>query len=706
MTEAGGAPDERTALERMLEARSVAVVGASVKEGSLGRQMMVELLRGRYGGAVYPVNPGYDEVLGHRCYPSIADVPEPVDLAILGVANQRIEQALRDAVAAGSRSAVTFSSLYEAEPPEPGMPLLGERVASIARDAGIAMCGGNGMGFLNLEANLRATGFATPDHIRGGHVAFVSHSGSAFAALSFNDRGIGFNVIVSSGHELVTDVADYMEHALGLASTRVIALLIETVRRPGAFRDALAHAVERDIPVIALKVGRTERSKSMVVAHSGALAGEDGAFEALFDAYGVLRLTTLDEMADAMELFSNPRRVTTGGGIASIHDSGGERALLVDLAADLGVPFAGISEATTDRIQAALDPGLEAANPLDAWGTGIDADRIFIECFRALHDDPETAALAFVVDMTRQGEPHDEGYLHVAREVFSSTTKPFCILSNLASAVANDEAVLLRDQGIPVLEGTTSGLAALKHLLAYRDGHTRPPVVPPEPVSDAVRERWRARLASGGVSELEGLALLADYGVPTTEVRGAMSADEAIAAAEEVGWPVALKTAATGVHHKSDVGGVALGLSDADALRTAYEDVASRLGPQVVVARITPPGIELALGVVRDPQFGPLVLVAAGGVLVEILHDRRLAIPPLDVTRARALIDRLRVRSLLDGVRGAPPADVDALAHAVSRLSVLAADLGEHLDALDVNPVIVTPDGCVAVDALVVPRRP
>lgn len=707
MTEASGEPDARTALERMLEARSVAVVGASVKEGSLGRQMMVELLRGGFDGSVFPVNPGYDEVLDRRCYPSIADVPEPVDLAILGVASQRVEQAMRDAVKAGARSVVTFSSLYEAEPPEPGMPLLAERVATIARDAGIAMCGGNGMGFLNLEANLRATGFATPDHIRRGHVAFVSHSGSAFAALAFNDRGIGFNVIVSSGQELVTDVADYVEHALGLASTRVIALLIETVRRPGAFREALAHAADRDVPVIALKVGRTERSKSMVTAHSGALAGEDGAYEALFDAYGVLRVATLDEMADAMELFSSPRRVTTGGGIASIHDSGGERALLVDLAADLGVPFARISDATTERIQAALDPGLEAANPLDAWGTGIDSDRIFVESFHALHDDPDTAALAFVVDMTRQGEPHDEGYLHVAREVFASTTKPFCILSNLASAVANDEAALLRDDGIPVLEGTASGLAALRHLLAYRDGKARPRIVPPEPVPDDVRQRWRARLASGDeVSELEALALLADYGVPTTEMRGAMSLIGAIVAAEEVGWPVAMKTAAPGVHHKSDVGGVALGLSNAEMLRAAYEDMTTRLGPHVVVAAMAPPGVELALGIVRDPQFGPLVLVAAGGVLVEVLRDRRLAFPPLDAPRARASIDRLGVRPLLDGVRGAAPADVDALARAVSRLSVLAADLGDRLDALDVNPVIVTSDGCVAVDALVVPRRP
>lgn len=705
MTEANGDPDARTALERMLEARSVAVVGASVKEGSLGRQMMVELLRGGFEGSIYPVNPGYDDILGHRCYPSIADVPGPVDLAILGVSNQRIEQALRDAVAAGARSTVTFSSLYEAEPPTPRLPPLADRVAAIAREAGIALCGGNGMGFLNLEANLRATGFPTPDHIRRGPVAFVSHSGSAFAALAFNDRGIGFNVIVSSGQELVTDVADYVEHALGLASTRVVALLIETVRRPEAFRSALAYAAERDVPVIALKVGRTERSKSMVAAHSGALAGEDGAFEALFEAYGVLRVATLDEMADAMELFSCPRRVTTGGGIASIHDSGGERALLVDVAADLGVPFARISDATTERIQATLDPGLEAANPLDAWGTGIDADRIFVECFQALHEDPDTAALAFVVDMTRQGEPHDEGYVHVARQVFASTTKPFCVLSNLASAVANDEAALLRDDGIPLLEGTASGLVALRHLLAYRQVRARPPVVPPPPVPDDVRERWQARLASGEeVGELEALALLADYGIPVAAVRGAISAKEAVAAADEVGWPVALKTAAPGVQHKSDVGGVVLGLGDPEALTAAYDDVASRLGSPVVVAAMAPAGVEVALGVVRDPQFGSLVLVAAGGLLVEILNDRHLALPPLDAPRARALIDRLRVRPLLDGVRGAPPTDVAALARAVSRLSVLAADLGDQLDAIDVNPMIVTPAGCLAVDALVIPR--
>jgi acetate---CoA ligase (ADP-forming) len=701
-------PEASTGLEPMLEARSVAVVGASIKAGSLGAAMMEELRRGGFDGAVYPVNPGYEEVNGYRCYPSIAQVPETVDLAILGVANRRIEQALTDAAEAGARSAVTFSSLHE-EPedrPSPVAPPLTERLAAIARAHGMPLCGGNGMGFCSEEHHLRATGFPTPDELRHGPVTFISHSGSAFAALAFNDRGIGFNLLVSSGQEIVTTMDEYMAYALGRERTRVLALLLETVRDPDGFRAQLAAAAERDVPVIALKVGRTEASKAMVTAHSGALAGERGAFEALFDAYGVHEVRSLDEMADAMELFSSARRVTHGRGIASIHDSGGERALLVDLAADLGVPFAQVSDETLQRIDDTLDPGLQAANPLDAWGTGIDADRIFRESFLFLAADDDTAAMAFVVDLTRQGEPYDEGYLQIAKDVWDATDKPFCVLSNLASAVDQHEVTILRDHGIPVLEGTESGLRALRHLLDHRDLRERPPVDAPAPAPDEVRDRWRTRLEDAEpFTEIEGLTMLRDYGVPTIEARAARSLDEVLAAADAIGYPVALKTAAPGVQHKSDVGGVVLGRPNADAIREAYADLADRLGPEVVVAAMAPAGVEVALGLVHDPTFGPLVLVGAGGVLVELLKDRKLGLPPLDERGARRLIDGLVTRPLLDGFRGAPPADVDALARTMSRLSLLAQDLEGRIAALDVNPVIVSPTGCVAVDALVEPVR-
>jgi succinyl-CoA synthetase beta subunit len=228
----------------------------------------------------------------------------------------------------------------------------------------------------------------------------------------------------------------------------------------------------------------------------------------------------------------------------------------------------------------------------------------------------------------------------------------------------------------------------------------------PAPAAAEIHERWLARLSAGQeISELEGLELLSDYGIPTTGVRAVEGAEDAVVAAESLGYPVVMKTAAPGIQHKSDVGGVKLGLADTHAVREAYTDLAERLGPQAVVAATAPAGIEVALGVVRDPTFGPLVLVAAGGVLVELLKDRKLALPPLDEAGARALIDGLQMRPMLDGLRGTEGVDVDALARTISRLSVLAADLGDVLDAVDVNPVIVSADGCVAVDALVIPRR-
>ena len=702
MTSAGSAAGERSALERMLEARSVAVVGASVKEGSVGHQSLVELRDGGFEGRVFPVNPKYDEVLGWRAYPSVAEIGEPVDLVILGVSNARLEEQLRLAAESGAGSAVIYASGYEA--PREGVPPLVERLGAIAREAGMALCGGNCMGFANFEKRVNALGFYEPKDVRRGGVTFLSHSGSAFSAVVHNDRGLGLNLAVSAGQEIVTTVADYMKYALSLDSTKVIGLFIEAVRDPAGFREAMRLAHERDVPVVALKVGREALTRKMVAAHSGALAGEDGAYEALFEAEGVLRVESLDELADALALFASGRRAGPGG-LASVHDSGGERALLVDSAASVGVPFAQISSQTAARMAELLDEGLDPVNPLDFWGTGRDAGEVVKGCIRALLDDPDTGALAFTVDLTTEDSP-DMGYIAMATETFPETTKPYAMLSNLASGIDRGDVKHYMEAGIPVLEGTLTGLAAFKHLFAYRDHRSLPPLSGSSPATAKSRERWAARLSGGEpLDELEGLELLAAYGVPVAFARPAGSPHEAIAAAEEIGYPVALKTRAPGIQHKSDVGGVALGLADAAAVEDAYRDLAERLGSEVTVARMAPAGVEVHLGIVRDPQLGPLVLVAAGGVLVEVLKDRRLGMPPLDEVRARRLVDGLRMRPLLDGVRGALASDVDALVRAVVGLSWLAHDLGEHLEALDANPVICGPDGSVAVDALVIPAR-
>ena len=660
--------------------------------------MVHQLLVGRFDGEVYPVNPRYQEVLGLRCYPSMGDLPRSPDLVLLGVPNEALEEQLRAAADAGARSAVIFASAHDRG--EDG-PSLSERLRTVARQAGMVVCGPNCMGFVDVERRLRALAFKEREDLEPGPVTWLSHSGSAFSALLHNDRGIRFNLAVSTGLELTTTMADYLGHALGRPTTGVVALFLETVRDPATFRSALATAAERDVPVVALKVGREEVTRGLVEAHSGALAGEDAAYEALFEAHGVIRVETLDEMADTLELFAAGRRAGPGG-LASIHDSGGERAHLVDVAARVGVPFAAISAETRERLAARLDPGLPAVNPLDAWGTGRDYQAVFAECMRALLDDADTAALAFTVDLS--GEDLEPGYMEVARNLYPGTSKPMAVLANLTSAVAPGAAASLRAVGIPVLEGTATGLLAFRHLFEHRDAVAREPVSPPEPVTDEIRDRWRGRLISPEPwSEVEAMALLADYRIPTVAAVSAGSEEEALAAADRIGWPVALKTAEAS--HKSDMDGVRLGIGDRAGLTEAYRDVADRLGPRVTVAAMAPPGVELALGVVRDPQFGPLVMAAAGGVLIEVLGDRCMALPPIDEPRARSLIDRLAVRPLLDGVRGATATDLDAVGRALVRLSALAVDVGDLIEALDVNPLVAGPDGCVAVDALVLPGR-
>jgi len=291
--------------------------------------------------------------------------------------------------------------------------------------------------------------------------------------------------------------------------------------------------------------------------------------------------------------------------------------------------------------------------------------------------------------------------------VFEGTDKPVAVVSNLASAIDARDAAFLRRSGVPVLEGTLTGLAAFGHLFDLRDHRSRPPIQDPPPPPEEVRERWRTRLAGGQpLSVVEAMALIGDYGVPVVRTEPASNVDEALDGAAIVGWPVALKSARPGLAHKTEAGGVRLGLRAQKELWAAYLAMESDLGPEVTVSAMAPPGTELALGVVRDAQFGPLVMIGAGGVLVEVLRDRRFGLPPLDRTRARAMLDRLAVRPVLDGVRGAPPADLDAVADAVVGLSTLALDLGDLIEALDVNPLIAGPDGCLAVDALLIPSTP
>ena len=605
----------------------------------------------------------------------------------------------------GDRSAVIYGSLVEPG----GGSALRDRVAEVARSAGMAVCGAGCMGFVNVTHGIRAISYVEPSPLPHGPVAFITHSGSVFSAILRTRRHLGFTVVVSAGQELVTTAASYLDYALDLPGTRVVGLLLETLREPEALRAALGRAADQDVAVVSLTVGSSAAGRTMVAAHSGALAGADGAWEALFEAHGVIRVGDLDEMGDTLELFAAGRRVPLslsgrpGAGIATVHDSGAERALVVDVAESVGVPFATIGPDTERRLAGLLDPGLEAGNPLDVWGTGSDTEALFTRCLSGMAADEQVAAVALAVDLVEEYDD-DDSYPRAVLAAAAVTDKPVAVLSNLGSAIDGAAASRIRAGGVPVLEGTRTGLSALGHLLRFGSGSTGRAA--PPAVDEARRARWRTRLAGPPLGGAESLALMAEYGIPVIPSRSVGSAGEAVSAAGELGYPVVVKTDDPAIAHKSDVAGVVLGVADAAGVAAAYEDLARRLGPRALVAATAPDGVELSLGLVRDPHLGVLVVVGAGGVLVEVLADRVVRLPPLDGPAARAAVDRLRVSSLLDGVRGRPPADRDAVASAVVALGVLAVELGDSLDALDVNPLRCGLDGCWALDVLVEVRRP
>lgn len=676
----------RAAVDAMLDARSVALVGASARPDSLGSRMVIEAQRS--SARMHLVNPRYSDIDGIPCAPALAELDEQVDLVLLGVPDSALIGQLEAAAAAGVRGAVLFGGAHG----------LRDKVAAIAAESGMALCGAGCMGFVNNASGLRALGYLEPHPLPAGGISLVTHSGSAFSTLLRSHRGFGFRLAVSSGQELVTDAADYVEYALDDPGTEVVALLLETPRAVPRLRVALLRAAEQGVPVIVLPVGGSPTGRAMVAAHSGALAGEEAAWQAFCASVGAVRVRDLAEFADTVELFAAGRRARGGipsGAIATVHDSGAERALTADIAHALGVTFAELSPKAVESVSDLLDEGLTATNPLDVWGTGADTRKLFRACLRVLSDDPDVAVTALAVDLVPEYDG-DTAYADALFDVAADTSAPLAVLASLPSAVDRPTADRLRGNGIPVLEGTRSGLAALGHLASWPQPVERLDAA----VDDARRRRWLDWLTAW--DPRLAFTLLRDYGVPVTDARSARTLDDTLVAAETIGYPVALKT--QGVEHKSDVGGVVLGVEGPDALRIVYREMSDRLGPAVTIQAMAGAGVEVSVGIVRDAAFGPLLVIAAGGTLVELLADRVVAVPPVSPRRALELVDALRVRKLLDGWRGSAPADRLALARVIADFSMIAVELGDAVDAVEANPVVVTATGAVAVDALVYPR--
>ena len=678
-------------LGSLFRPRSIALVGISDRCNSYGLALETTARSSGFTGYVFGVNPrlaGRDA----KTFAHLKELPTQAEHIVISVANRAVQQAVEDALDAGAKALTIF-----AECPDRA---LRTRIKEITDGAGVLLCGPNSMGLHDFHSGLRITPFDVPLDRKPGGVGLISQSGSVLGAFINNGRRLQFSQAVSTGSETVTTAADYLDWMVQQPETRCVGMFLETVREPDAFMLALERAAERDIPVVITKVGKSELGAELAMSHTGALVGNDDVFRAVVQRFGGHLTESIDEMAALLAVFSQGRRATAQG-LASIHDSGGERELIADLAEAHGLAFAKLHPTTTARVQDALEAGIHAQNPLDAWGTGAGAELTFEQATVAMMDDPAVGLGLYVLNW------RDNYHLHQMHEralaaAFVHTDKPLLAVSNFSLSRSDDLADRLGDVGIPVIGGLQNAVLAAKALLQKTS--VLPRHVETGGASPATE--FGIELANKDwVSEEDGYALFSAYGIAVPDHVAVSSSEQVETSVQTLSLPVVCKTAMPGIVHKTDVGGIVLNLGSPDDVLEAYHDLHTRLGPNVLISNMLAKGSEWSLGAIVDPDFGPFVRIAPGGTLVELLNEAILLMAPFSPAEAKTAIQSMRASALLLGYRGAPVLALDALADAAAALSRMAWDLRNDLSEIEINPIIVTETAATAADAVVHAQR-
>ena len=712
-------------LRPLFAPRSVAVVGASP------RSWIAETVRDNLrvmGSATrcHFVNPKYEELHGQPCYPSLEALPERPDIAVVALNPLRAGLVTEAAAAAGVPAVIIpGGGVVEGGEAAAAMQI---EVARIAREHGIALVGPNCMGIVDLTANSATyIGDVNPYQPRGG-VAGIAQSGSVTDAFIHAGSRVGFSRIVSCGSEVVLDVCDYLAYCLDDPETRAVILFVEGFKRPERFLALADRALELGKPIAMVKVGSSEQAQAAAVAHSGSLAGEARVTDAALDAAGVIRCHDLDELLETAELIEGTRRTGRGvgrGRTGVVTVSTGEASLIADLVPRTGLDLPPIPSTARDAILAELPTMGYVGNPLDPWGAA-DPSVGYGACFRALAASDAYDVLVLVHDFPYRSLPSEVNTANeVTRQLLDATRHRPDILPVYVSLTSGEpppetkEVLDTEGEGAPLLRGAIEAFSAIASLARWerRRGERQD--------AGPWRERWPALAADRTtygletpapaaaardrrvLSEIESMELLGAAGLPVVRAMRAATADAAVEAAEALSYPAVVKLDAAGHAHKSEIGGVRVGLADAEAVRSAATDLLALHLPDgatirgLLVAEMIEGSVELIVGVERDEQFGPVVLVGLGGVLTEVLDDVALRLAPVPPGAAREMLDGLRGAPLLLGYRGAPAVNLGTVCDlivAVGRLAVERPDIVE----LDLNPVIATEAAATIVDALVV----
>ncbi len=697
-------------LYRLLHPASIAVVGASTRAGSFGERVLVNLAD--FAGPVHAVNPRYQRIGDRVCHPSIAAIGAKVDCVVIAAAREAVEPIVREAAAAGVGGVIVFASGY-AETGKDDRIAEQERLTAIARETGLRIVGPNTIGLVNAGLEARATFMTiTPIPPAGRRaIGVISQSGALGMSLAQGvARGASVSHVLTSGNSCDVDMADYIAYLAEDPGCAAIACVFEGTSAPGRVLAAAEFAAERGKPLVVYKMATGSEGAAAAMSHTGALAGSHEAYRAAFRKAGAVLVEDYERLLETTAFFAKAP-APKARGAAVLVTSGGAGIMAADAAERHGVPLPQPDPAVRAVLESHIPEFGAARNPCDVTAQVIANPESLAACAGALLGHPDYAAMVY---------PQVYSYEATAERVpvFDAMAaeygKPVCMVWITEHLTGPGAAEAEASENVALFRSMSSCFATLA-AWTERAARLAAPPAPPAPTPPEIREKAAALIAAAGgrpLTEREAKAALALYGVPVVGERLVQTAEEAVAAAGSLGYPVVLKVESADLPHKTEAGVIRLDLRDADAVRAAFAEVMARAAAVVPVPRVNgvlvqpmvPAGVELVVGARIDPLFGPLVVVGLGGVLVEVLADTALAPAPVSPAEALALLARLRGARLLDGFRGAPAVDRARLAEVIAAVSRFAADHRDAIAELDVNPLIGAGERIVAVDALIVPR--
>lgn len=700
-------------IHAMLHPRNIVLVGATDKPGNYAERIWTNLIKYKYEGGLYPVNAKRETVWGVPCYKDFASLPDKPDHVLVLVPARFAVQVIRDAAAAGARSATIvtsgFSELQDAE----SQRLAGELQQAI-KETGLAVTGPNCLG--NLSAGEKM--FTNIDDrivtMEQGPVAIAGQSGAIVMAIrqALEDRGVGVGYMVTTGNEAGLETPDLMAYFAADPSIRVIVVYLEGVRNTKVFREACKAARAAGKPVIALKLGASEGGRAAAMAHTGALAGSIETFDAISTREGVVRVRGLDELIETTECFvhADPPKSNR---LAAVSLSGGKRGLLIDAFYSAGLNFAPLSLNATEKLAKMLGPGSIVGNPLDAGFAAVVDPSVYMQSIQIMIDDPDTDIV--IIDAEFPKAPHElrERNLRIVNEKAARANKPVIYISTMSIGFTDFTKALRKSlPHLTVMQGLDRAVGAIKSLIEYASLRKEVPdaVSSSSASAHATLERTLKDAKGAALDEVASKKLLKAYGIPVSKEAIAQTAAEAVKIAKQIGFPVVAKVVSADILHKSDIGGVVLNINSAAEVKKAFDAITARVKkikgkPKlegILIAQQVKADLELVIGASLDAEMGPVVLFGTGGVDIELMKDVALAGAPLDAAEAKQLIRRTKAGVKLQGYRGKPALHEASAVKALVGLSNLIADAGNRIASIDVNPFLINTRTGVAVDGLIV----